>query len=105
MYWFYGIGKEFVKYQAAHTINMIQTNYIEEFMKRLNMENYKSIGTSLDANVKLMKLSNEEYHTNTHCMANVPYKSVVGSFMHAMTATRANLPYTITVNQHMSKPW
>ena len=89
----YGLGVEFVRDRKARTITMSQRHYIEEVLKRFNMEECKPIGTPLDVNVKLMKLSEEEFEAIQGEMEGVPYKGGVGSWMYAMVATRADLAF------------
>lgn len=57
----YYLRVDFKRNRATRTITMSQTKYIEEVLERLNMRDIKPIGTPLDANVKLMKLLDEEY--------------------------------------------
>jgi hypothetical protein len=85
----YCLGVEFVRDQAARTITMSQAKYMEEVLKRFGMEDCKPIGTPLDAKVKFVKLTNEEYDADASRMGSVLYKSAVGSLMYAMVATRA----------------
>ena len=48
----YCLGVEFERDREARTITMNQSKYIEEVLKRFNMEECKPIGTPLDVNVK-----------------------------------------------------
>ena len=45
----------------AHTITMNQKSYIEEILKRFNMEKCKLVGTPFDVNSKLLKFLDEEF--------------------------------------------
>jgi transposase InsO family protein len=100
----YCLGVEFVRDRVARTISMSQKKYLEEVLKRFNMEECKPIGTPLDVNVKLLKLSDEEYAEIEGDMQGVPYKAGVGSLMYAMVGTRADLAFPVSmVSQFMSK--
>ena len=100
----YCLGVEFKRNRKARTITMSQKKYIKEVLKRFNMEECKPIGTPLDVNVKLMKLSVEEFEALASEMEGVPYKSGVGSLMYAMVATRADLAFAVSmVSQFMSR--
>jgi transposase InsO family protein len=100
----YCLGVEFVRDRKAHTITMSQSKYIKEVLKRFNMEECKPIGTPLDVNVKLLKLSVEEFEAIEGDMEGVPYKSGVGSLMYAMVATRPDLAFAVSmVSQFMSR--
>ncbi len=57
----YCLGVEFERDRANCTINISQSKYIEEVLKRFNMEECKPIGTLLDVNSKLLKLIEEEF--------------------------------------------
>ena len=61
------------------------------------MTNCKVVGTPLDVNLKLVKLTKEEYTLKSQSMTEVPYKQVVGSLMYAMIAISC-------VSQHMTRP-
>ncbi len=55
-------------------------------LKRFNMEECKPIGTPLDVNSKLLKLTEEEFQGIQEEMQGIPYKAAVGSLMYAMWA-------------------
>ncbi len=57
----YCLGMEFERDRANRTITMSQSKYTEEVLKRFNMEECKPIGTPLDVNSKLLKLTEEEF--------------------------------------------
>jgi hypothetical protein len=99
------LGVEFVRDRATRTITMSQGKYVMDVLKRFGMEDCKPVATPLDANSKLVKLSEEEYAAEAKSMAEVPYKQAVGSLMYAMIATRPDLAYPISVvSQHMARP-
>jgi transposase InsO family protein len=99
------LGVEFVRDRATRTITMSQGKYVMDVLKRFGMEDCKPVATPLDANSKLVKLSEEEYAMEAKSMAEVPYKQAVGSLMYAMIATRPDLAYPISVvSQHMARP-
>jgi len=100
----YCLGVEFARDCANKTITMSQRKYIEGVLKRFNMEDCKPIGTPLESNLKLMKLTDEEFAQVEGQMQGVPYKAAVGSLMYAMVGTRVDLAYAVSVvSQHMSK--
>ena len=100
----YCLGVEFERNREAHTITMNQRSYIEEVLKRFNMEECKPVGTPFDVNSKLLKLLDEEFVNVQREMKGVPYKARVGSLMYAMVATRADIAFAVsTVSQFMSK--
>ena len=90
--------------RVARTITMCQSKYIRDVLKRFAMDDCKSIGTPLDVNSKLLKLTDEEYVAEAQSMVEVPYKQAVGSLTYAMIGTRHHLAFPISVvSQHMAK--
>jgi len=64
----------------------------------------KPIGTPLDVNSKLLKLTEEEFQGIQEEMQGIPYKAAVGSLMYAMVGTRPDLAFPVSmVSQFMSR--
>jgi hypothetical protein len=100
----YCLGVEFERDRANCTITMSQSKYIEEVLKRFNMEECKPIGILLDMNSKLFKLIEEEFQGIQEEMQGIPYKAAVGSLMYAMVGTRPDLAFPVSmVSQFMSR--
>jgi hypothetical protein len=100
----YFLGVQFQRDRKTHTIIMRQTSYIEEMLRRFNMEDCKPVATPSDANSKLLKFSDEEFGNVQMEMEGVPYKAAVGSLMYAMVGTRPDLTFAVsTVSQFMIK--
>ncbi len=96
----YCLGVEFERGCANRTITMSQSKYIEEVLKCFNIEECKPIGTLLDVNSKLLKLTEEEFQGIEEEMQGIPYKAVVGSLM----GTRPDLAFAVSmVSQFMSR--
>jgi hypothetical protein len=57
------------------------------------MEECKPIGTLLDVNSKLLKLTEEEFQGIQEEMQGIPYRAAVGSLMYAMVGTWPDLPF------------
>ncbi len=100
----YYLGVEFEREHANRTITMSQSKYIEEVLKRFNMEECKPIGTPLDVNSKLLKLTEEEFQGIQEEMQGIPYKAVVGSLMYAMVGKQSDLAFPVSmVSQLISR--
>ena len=69
----YCLGVQFQRDRKTHTITMSQTSYIEEVLRRFNMEDCKPVATPSDANFKLLKLLDEEFGNVKMEMEGVPY--------------------------------
>ena len=83
---------------------MNQKSYIEEILKRFNMDECKPVGNPFDVNSKLFKLSDEEFMNVQREIEGVPYKAGVGSVMYAMVATRVNIAFAVSMmSQFMLK--
>jgi hypothetical protein len=101
----YCLGIEFKRNRAQHTITMNQRKFIEQVLENFGMHDCKPIGTPLDVNSKLVKLSDEEVKQYEREMNGVPYKQAVGSLMYAMIGTRPDLAYPQSVvSQFMANP-
>ena len=87
---------EFVMDRVACAITMYQGIYVVDVLKWFGIEDCKVVGTPLDVNSKLVKLTEEEYALEAQSMTKVPYKQVVGSLMYAMIASRRDLAYPIS---------
>ena len=71
---------------------MNQMSYIEEVLKRFNMEKCKPVGTPFDVNSKLLIFLDEEVVNVQREMEGVAYKARVGYLMYAIVATLASSP-------------
>lgn len=87
----YSLDEGFTINRKSKTITFGQRKYIEEELKWFNTRDYKPIATSLETNlklIKLIKLINEECIEVEHEMQGNIYKAAVGSLIHAMVGTR-----------------
>jgi hypothetical protein len=82
---------------------MSQRKYIEEVLKHFNMEECKPIGTPLDVNSKLLKLTEEEFQGIQEEMQGIPYKAAMGSLMYAMVGTRPDLAFPVSMVIHVRR--
>ena len=74
-YLHYCPGVIFDMNRKTHRNILNQNNYIKEVLKHFNMEECKSVGTPLDANSKLLRLTYEESRNAQKKMEGVPYKA------------------------------
>jgi len=77
----YCLGVQFQRNRNTYTITMSQTSYIEEVLRRFNIENCKPVATPSDVNSKLLKFSDEIFGNVQMEMEGVPYKAAVRSLM------------------------
>jgi hypothetical protein len=68
-----------------------QEKYIEKVLQRFNMDKYKPITSPLASHFTLSHDSYLKNNKEKEEMRNVPYISVVGSFIYTMVCTRLDL--------------
>ena len=99
------LGIQVTRNRQERTIRISQAKYIEDVLKRFNMQDSKPIGTPLDASVKLTKDMSPASAQEEEEMKNVPYQSAIGSIMYAMLGTRPDISYAVgVVSQFSSAP-
>ena len=89
----YCLGIEFKRNRTLRTISLNQRKFIEQVLQDFGMQDCKPIGTPLDMNCKLVKLSEDEVKKYEGEMKGIPYKQAVGSLMYAMVGTRPDLAF------------
>jgi hypothetical protein len=68
------------------------------------MKECKPIGTPFNENLRLLKLSDEEFGNVQRKMEGVPYKAGVGSLIYAMLVMKADIAFVVSiVSQFMLK--
>ncbi|KAJ2918221.1 hypothetical protein MD484_g2147, partial [Candolleomyces efflorescens] len=83
-----------VDYDREHrTLELSQTQYIVDILKRFGMEECTAVTTPMDPGTRLSKypLPDEEKEK----MKNVPYMNAVGAIMHLAIATRPDIAYAV----------
>lgn len=85
------LGINVYRNRSKREITLDQKDYIENVLKRFNMENCKPVKTPLDPNQILTKEMAPEEDTEISEMKNVPYKEALGSLMYAYLVTRMDL--------------
>ena len=73
-----------------------QSEYIEEILKKFNMWDSKPQEIPMSTEVKLSTRDCPE-ESQRHEMANVPYRSVIGSLMYLMVSTRPDLAASLSI--------
>ncbi|KAH9647635.1 hypothetical protein KPL70_025262 [Citrus sinensis] len=72
-----------------------QKNYLKKILRRFNMQDYKSIFTSLPVNFKLSSSMCPSNEAERKEMSRVPYASAVGSLMFAMICIRPDIAQAV----------
>ncbi|RVE44056.1 hypothetical protein evm_011293 [Chilo suppressalis] len=72
-----------------------QERFIEDTLKKFNMENCKPVSTSIEPGLKLEKNDKIE-------RKDVPYKNLIGTLMYIAVATQPDIMYAISYLSHFN---
>lgn len=87
------------------TISIDQTNYINEVLRRFDMQNCNPISTPMDHNQKLSIEMSPRNDVERAEMNNVPYQEAIGSIMYAAQVTRPDVCFAVNaVSRFMQNP-
>lgn len=99
------LGIEFCQDLKTKEIRMTQKQYIENILKRFNMENCKPISTPVNVSMKLAKSMNPKTEEQRKEMEKVPYRELVGSLMYLATSTRPDIAHIVSaLGQYNNDP-
>src|SRR5947209_11150336 len=81
---------------SDNCVKILQTQYIEEVLKRFGMNDAAGVSTPMVPNSKLSKSNsnNDEFPLDQN--GTIIYQSIVGSLMYAMVCTRPDRAYTLS---------
>ncbi|MBW0460452.1 hypothetical protein O181_000167 [Austropuccinia psidii MF-1] len=96
------LGIRIIRDRLDHiTIN--QTHYIEELLKKYNMEDCKTTSTSMQSNIKLEPSKDEE--AKEFKKLNLDYRASVGSLNYLTQCTQPDISYVVGhLSQFLEKP-
>ena len=96
----YILGMEVTRDRKNRIMTINQKNYLENVLKRFNMDNCKSVSTPMEASVSFSKLTESEEPVDVTL-----YQAAVGSLNYAAIATRPDLSTVVgKLSQFMQKP-
>jgi hypothetical protein len=94
------LGMEIKRDREHRTMQLSQRRYVNDILKRFNMESCKPVGTPIATKTKLKRADDEET-----TMDRSLYQSAVGSLMYLMVSTRPDIAYSVgAVSQFMANP-
>lgn len=93
----YILGIKISRNRNSGTIELSQTQYIDEVLRRCGMADCKPARTPMSHSAKISKGDSEILHQQEINGVMVSYKSVVGSLMYAQQGTRADLSYIVGI--------
>jgi hypothetical protein len=101
----YCLGIQIKRNKKEGWIRINQTKYIDDILRRFNMQDSKPISTPMDSSAKLSKESSPNDENETQNMKEIPYQNAVGSLMYAMLGTRPDIAYAVgAVSRYNSNP-
>ena len=82
-----------------------QEHYAEEVLKRFSMEDCKPVPIPLAQDLKLVEGQGAFTKAEKEAMANIPYRSAIGSLMYLMVSTRPDLAAAVGIlSRFMENP-
>lgn len=99
------LGMEIKRDRKAKKLWLSQKKYIEQILKRFNMNNAKPVGTPFAGHFKLSSKQCPSSEKEKNEMKSFPYSSAVGSLMYVMVCTRPDIAYAVgMVSRFLSNP-
>ena len=84
---------------------MSQEKYVTKVLQSFNMENAKSVGSTLLTNYMVSGRQSPKTKIEKVAMMKVPYASAVGSLMYVMLCSKEDIGYAVKVDSRfMRKP-
>ena len=95
---------EILRDRVAGRLSFSQKLYIENVLRRFNMQNGKPATNLLASHFRLSSTLCPQSDEEVDYMSRVPYSSFVGSLMYAMVCLRPDLAYVVSVvRKYMEK--
>nr|GEX01497.1 retrotransposon protein, putative, Ty1-copia subclass [Tanacetum cinerariifolium] len=99
----YIIGIKIYRDRSKWLIDLCQSTYIEKILKRYFMENSKHGTIPMQEKLKLSKSDGASTPAEKQRMSNVPYASVVGSFMYVVRCTRLDVAFAKNITSRFQQ--
>ena len=94
------LGMSILRNRDKHILTISQKTYLENVLRRFNMQNCKPVATPIDPNLSLVKLKDDEQSVNLE-----EYQALIGCLTYAMTISRPDLATAVGIlSKFMSKP-
>ena len=99
------LGMEILRDRVAGRLSLSHKGYIENVLRRFNMQNEKPITTPLAAHFRLSSALCPQSDEEVDYMSRVSYSSAMGSLMYAMVCSCPDLVYAVSAfSRYMAKP-
>lgn len=97
------LGMRIQRDRNLGTISNDQRTYIEQIIKRFNMQDSNPVKTPLDINARLSKNQEAKTEEEKRKMSKMPYREALGSLMYACQGTRPDVAYAVGLLSRFSE--
>jgi transposase InsO family protein len=99
------LGLQITRDRINRTIQLSQTSYINEIVRRFGLQDANAVSTPLPTSTRLTRDMSPQTSQEIASMRDVPYLRAIGSIMYAMLGTRPDIAYAVGVlSQYGSNP-
>lgn len=99
----YILGMKLTRDRENGKLWLNQNSYIEDMLKKFNMDQCNPISTPIDINQKITKNMCPTTEDEINEMKTIPYQEAVGSIMYAAQVTRPDIAYAVGVLSRFNK--
>jgi len=89
------LGIEIIRDRKSGSINLSQQAYINQLLKRFNLQNVNPVTTPLSSGIRLTQDDCPVTEEEKRDMENIPYASLIGALMYAAIGTRPDIAFTV----------
>src|SRR5258706_451728 len=89
------LGIEVICDRKSGTIKLLQQAYINQLLKRFNLQDVKASATPLSTSTQLTQNDCPTTKEEINDMANVPYASLIGALMYTAIGTRPDIAFAV----------
>lgn len=99
----YILGMKLTRDREKGKLWLDQKLYIDDMLKKFNMDQCNAISTPMDINQKITKDMCPKSEEEIIEMANVPYQEAIGCIIYAAQVTRPDISYAVGVLSRFNK--
>ena len=90
------LGMRIIYDQITGSLNLDQTEYIEQMLQKFNLQNLRPANTPLDPGVKLSRNMAPVTEDDKIQALKFPYQEIIGSVMYLMLCTRPDIAFAVS---------
>nr|GEZ91547.1 retrotransposon protein, putative, Ty1-copia subclass [Tanacetum cinerariifolium] len=99
----YILGIKIYRDRSRRLIGLCQSAYIEKFLKRFHMKNFKCRSIPMQEKLRLSKSQGASTLAKLKRMQNVPYALAVGSIIYAVRCTRPDVAFAQNITSRFQQ--